>query len=111
MQSIKRYKQLYNDSAAGTGSWVRLDNRYESISVRPLHFSITAGDTFVLQAIVKDVRGDGDGLTYLSTLLPSEIATIGTFAVTADELLEGNYSWIRVIKSGTNGVGVVEGFI
>ncbi len=111
MQSIKRYAQLYNATTAGTGSWFRLDNRYETISVRPLHFSITAGDTFVLQAIVKDVRGDGDGLTYLDSLLPSEISTLGTFATSTDELLEGNYSWIRVVKSGTNGVGVVEGFI
>lgn len=109
MTSAKRYVQLYNARAAGTSPWFRLDSRYEKISVRPLHFSITAGDTFVLQATVKDVMGIDE--TYLNNLTAAEIATLGTFTATGDELIEGNYTWIRVIKTGTTGLGVVEGFI
>ncbi len=109
MTSAKRYVQLYNATAAGTSPWFRLDSRYEKISVRPLHFSITAGDTFILQALVKDFKGIDE--TYLNSLSASDIATLGTFIATGDELLEGNYTWIRVTKTGTSGVGVVEGFI
>lgn len=109
MTSVKRYVRLYNSSSAGTSAWFRLDSRYEKISVRPLHFSLTAGDTFILQALVKDFKGIDE--TYLNSLTAADIATIGTFAATGDELLEGNYTWIRVTKTGTNGLGVVEGFI
>jgi hypothetical protein len=109
MTSAKRYVQLYNATAAGTSPWFRLDSRYEKISVRPIHFSITSGDTFTLQAIVKDVKGIDE--TYLNSLLSTDIATIGTFTTTSDELLEGNYTWVRVVKTGTAGLGVVEGFI
>lgn len=109
MTSAKRYVQLYNSAAAGTSSWFRLDSRYEKISVRPIHFSITAGDTFVLQALVKDAKGIDE--TYLNSVTAADIATLGTFTSTGDELIEGNYTWIRVTKTGTNGVGVVEGFI
>ncbi len=109
MTSAKRYVKLYNASAAGTGAWFRLDSRYEKISVRPIHFSITAGDSFVLQATVVDFKGIDE--TYLNNLQASDIATLGTFVATSDELLEGNYTWVRVVKSGTAGIGVVEGFI
>ena len=109
MTSAKRYVKLYNDTAAATSGWFRLDSRYEKISVRPIHFSITAGDTIVLQATVVDSKGIDE--TYLNNLAASDIATIGTFVATGDELLEGNYTWIRVVKTGTNGLAVVEGFI
>ena len=109
MTSAKRFVQLYNSSAAGTSGWFRLDSRYEKISVRPIHISLVAGDTFVLQALVKDFKGIDE--TYLNNVTAAEIATLGTFTATGDELIEGNYTWVRVQKTGTNGVGVVEGFI
>ncbi len=109
MISAKRYVQLYNSASAGTSPWFRLDSRYEKISVRPIHFSIVAGDTFILQAIVKDFKGIDE--TYLDSLTAADISTLGTFIATGDELIEGNFTWIRVTKTGTAGVGVVEGFI
>lgn len=109
MTSAKRYAVLYNSATAGTGQWFRLDSRYEKISVRPIHFSITSGDTFILQALVIDSKGIDE--TYLTSITTDDICTLGTFTATGDELIEGNYTWVRVVKTGTNGVGKVSGFI
>ena len=109
MTSAKRYVQLYSATAAGTSPWFRLDSRYEKISVRPLTFSIASGDSFLVQGTTKDFKGIDE--TYLTNLLTSDITNIGTFTTSGNDLIEGNFTWIRVTKTGSAGLGVVEGFI
>ena len=111
MTAIKRYKVLYDSAAAGNGNWIRLDNRYDQSSERIIHIDLTAGDTVVLQGVVKDQRGvDQD--TIIASLVPSDIAVIETFiADSTEHLLVGPWSFIRVVKTGTTGNAKVSGFV
>ncbi len=107
--SIKRFKTLLSQSAAGASDWLDLDVRYEKISVRPIQISLTAGDTIAIQAIVKDVKGIDK--SYLDTLADTDITTLATYTTSANDLIEGNWTYIRIVKTGTNGLAVVEGFV
>lgn len=108
--SIKRFKVLYDDTAAGTGDWIRLDNRYDDGSeIRSLIVKLTAGDTATLQATAKDVRG-GDG-SFVDDLLAKEIATLTIYTGDTNDLLEGPWTHIRVIKTGTAGNCYVAGYV
>lgn len=106
---IKRYKQLYNATAAGTGSWVELDIRYDKAPFRTLIFSVTAGDTLELQGITKDFKGIDE--TWLTSLTASEITSLKTYTASGNDVLEGPWTHIRVVKTGTAGNGLVEGFV
>lgn len=107
--SIKRYKVLYNSATAGTGDWVALDTRYEQLSERPLKVTLVDGDTVTLQAIVKDVKGPDK--SFLTTLTDSEIASLKTYTETEQDILEGAWTYIRIVKTGTSGVALVEGTV
>ncbi len=113
--SIRRYKSLYNATSAGTGSWIRLDARYEVDSLgRPLNISLTSGDTITLQALVKDWRPATGGVTeaaFLAAIVDADIATLKEYTESENDVLEGNWTYIRAIKGGTVGNATVEGFI
>ena len=109
MHIAKRYKKLYNDTAAGTGGWVRLDGRYAPIINSEVQATVASGDTLALQATSVDVKGIDE--TYLTNLLASDITTLNTFSSSGNYVINGNYTWVRVVKTGTAGLGVVEGFI
>lgn len=106
---IQRYVKLYDATAAGTGTWYPLDARYEKISERALNITLSAGDTLALQAVVKDVK-DIDQ-SYLNTLNPEDITTLKTYTQTGNDILKGNWRYLRVVKTGTAGKGTIEGFI
>lgn len=107
---IRRYKVLYDDSAAGTSDWLALDSRYEDDGVgRVVTVTLAAGDTFELQGIVKDVKGINK--TFLTTLSTSEIHSIKTYTASENDILEGQWTYIRVVKTGTAGEGRFEGFV
>ncbi len=109
--SIKRFKTLYDtQAAAGTGDWVPLDVRYDDGSeVRTLIISVTSGDTVELQGIVKDVKGMDK--SFLDTLQTSDITTLATYTESDNDVLEGPWTYIRVVKSGTSGPCKVSGFV
>jgi len=98
-----------NQSTAGNSKWFDLDVRYEKISVRPINGTVTAGDTVAIQATTKDVKGNG--LSFLNSLAASDYTTLATYTTNFNDLIEGNWTYIRVVKTGTNGAAVVEGFI
>ena len=107
--SIKRYHQLYNDSAAGNSQWWDLDVRYEQLADRPIQGTVTAGDTVAIQAITKDVKGNDK--SFLTSLAASDVTTLATYVANFNDVIQGNWTYIRVVKTGANGVSVVEGFI
>lgn len=108
--SIRRYKVLYDDSAAGTSDWINLDSRYDDKgSGRLITVTLTAGDTFELQGIVKEVKGIDK--SFLTTLESDEIHSIKTYTATENDILEGQWSYIRVIKTGASGEGRFEGTV
>lgn len=107
--SIRRYVQLYNSATAATGSWIELDSRYEELSERALIITVTSGDTLTLQGVVKDVKGNDQ--SYLNSLSAADITTLKTYTTSGNDIMHGNWRYIRVVKTGTAGVGTIEGFI
>lgn len=110
MASIRRNKELYDAVAAGTGEWIALDTRYEdSPTSRPIRVVLTAGDTLTLQGIVRDVKGIDK--SFLDSLTADDISTLKVYTATENDLLDGNWTYIRAVKTGTAGRGLMEGFI
>jgi len=109
MTSIRRHKVLYDSADAGTGEWIQLDTRYEEGATRAIRAYVTAGDTITLQGIVKDVKG-GDQ-TFLDNLAAKEISTIKIYTQSEQDILEGNWTYVRAVKAGTAGAALMEGLI
>lgn len=108
--SIRRHKRLYDALAAGTGDWIQLDTRYdESPAGRPLRVVLTAGDTLTLQGILKDEKGIDK--SFLNSLLAEDISTLKIYTTSQVDVLDGNWTYIRAIKTGTAGKGILEGVI
>ena len=107
--NIKRFKELYNSSTAATSDWYQLDTRYDENMVRSLVVSVTSGDTVTIEGIVKDVKG-GDK-SFLDVLVDGEIATIKAYTESGRDVLEGPWTYIRVVKEGSNGRAIVQGFV
>lgn len=108
--SIRRNKFLYNAIAAGTGDWIPLDVRYEGHPEgRPLRIVLSAGDTLTLEGIVRDVKGADK--SFLTSLVTTDISIIKVYTETEDDLLDGNWTYIRAVKTGTTGLGIMEGFV
>src|ERR1035437_8334733 len=110
MSAIKRHKILYNASAAGTGDGVRLANRFEIPADRVVQADMTAGDHLFLEATSMDVRGSISD-SYLADLTAADITILSDITATGNYEIDGPWSWVRVRKTGTNGVGKVQGFI
>ena len=107
--SIKRFKTLYNSATAGSSDWIQLDTRYENQSNRVLNVVVVAGDTVKVEATAYDPKGgDRDDLASLST---DEITTLSTVSSTGSYQITGSWPYIRVTKTGTAGIALVEGFI
>lgn len=106
---IRRYKTLYDATAAGTGSWIRLDSRYETHPTRTIRVSLVAGDTMELQGVVWDTKSIDK--SFLDTIDTKYISSIKTYTQSEQDVLEGPWTYVRAVKSGTNGEGLIEGFI
>lgn len=112
MTAIKRYKVLYNDSAAETSEWFRLDVRYDHDTVRTLNIELTAGDTITIEGTTFDVRGtDKQRRDGLAALTAEDIGTLNTYTTSDTDNLTGPWTHIRVVKTGTTGNAKVSGFI
>lgn len=110
MGSVRRYVDIYSAIAAGTGDWVPLDTRYEKTPEgRALRVQLTAGDTITLQAITKDVKGIDK--SFLTSLLAQDISTLKTYTQSETDLLDGNWTYIRAVKTGTAGIGIISGVV
>jgi hypothetical protein len=109
MTSIRRHKVLLDQSAAVTTDWYKLDTRYDSLNDRVLQLDITTGDTIEIQGTTQDVRGPDK--SFLASLAADDISTITS--KTADEAvtIPGNWSYIRVVKTGATGNAKVQGYI
>ena len=110
MGNIRRHVELYNATAAGTGDWVPLDVRYDdNPASRSLRCVLTAGDTLTLEGIIKDVKGIDK--SFLDDLLDNEISTLKIYTASEVDVLDGSWTYVRAIKTGTAGVGILEGFL
>jgi hypothetical protein len=107
---IKRHRTLLETTttAAATGDWFRLDSRYEEDPTRPIMGKVTAGDTVTIQVTAVDVRGEADPL---DTITADDISTTATYTADFDDVLRGNWTHVRAVKTGTTGTTKIQGFI
>lgn len=105
---IKRTKILFNATTPTTGDWFRLDTRYEEDPTRPLHGTVTSGDSLDLEGTTVDVRGETDATV---GILAEDITTLNTYTADFNDVLRGNWTYIRIVKTGSNGNAKVRGFI
>lgn len=112
MASIKRHKVLLDQSAAGSGEWVRLDARYEEAPERPIQVDVVTGDTITLEATSYEVKGDPNATTTgLASLSADDITIIETFTEDGNGVIAGYWTFIRVTKTGTTGNAKVQGYV
>lgn len=107
--SIKRYKVIFDGTAAETGEWFALDVRYDESPSRAIQVQVTSGDTIKIQAITKDVKGIDK--SFLDELDADDIADLKTYSASEADTLDGPWTYIRAIKTGTTGPAKVSGFI
>lgn len=107
--SVKRHVVLYDDSAAGSGTWFALDTKYESDSSRTVQINMNASDTIALQGTTIEAKDAAD----LGTVAAEDITTIQSYTGNTDEndALIGSFTFIRVTKTGTAGNAKVQGVI
>jgi len=107
--SIRRRKVLLDQTAAGNGPWIRLDSRYEDSPERAIQISLTAGDSVRIEGTTLDIRGEGDPT---DTIAAEDIAILdGSFSSSTSTILNGNWTYIRVVKTGSSGNAKVQGFV
>lgn len=107
---IRRHKELYNASAAGSGSWIHLDSRYENQPLRPFQISMNASDTIAIQGTTLRAK---DAVELDTLITSSDITTLETYTGSTDvnDVIVGSWTFIRAVKTGTNGTAKVQGFI
>ena len=113
--SIRRHIVLYDDSAAGNGEWFRLDSRYEETPERAIQITVSGGDSVTIQATTKDTRGPNPdtGLAFNpdTDLDPDDITALIVYNADENDILTGNWTYIRVVKAGTAANAKVQGYI
>lgn len=107
---IRRHKVLYNGSAAGNGTWVRLDSRYEEDAGRAITIHMNASDTISIEGTVIDAK---DVPSLEAIIEDADIAVIESYtgATEAGVTLSSNYTFIRAVKTGTTGTAKVQGYL
>ena len=111
MASIKRHKVLYDSAAAGSGEWFRLDSRYDEALERALQIKMNASDTVAIEATTIDAI---DAARLAAVIDEDEdVVTLESYtgATDVDGVLSGNWTYIRVTKTGTAGHAKVQGYI
>ncbi len=105
----RRHVVLFDASTASTGAWFDLDSRYEEFAQRAIQGTVASGDTITIQGTTRDVRGPDK--SFLTTLPATDITNIASYTANFSDILNGNFRYIRVVKTGTNGASKVQGFI
>lgn len=108
MASIKRNVVLLDQSAAGAGDWIRLDTRYDSDTERAMNINLTTGDTIAIEGVTLDAK---DATALAAIVESDDIATLGSFTENTSEILNGNWTYIRAVKTGTTGNAKVQGYV
>jgi hypothetical protein len=104
-----RHVVLLNTDSAGNGDWIQLEPQNASV-YRTIQVNMNASDTITIQGTTLEA----DDATALAGVIgASDITTIETYTGNTDEndALIGTFTFIRAVKTGTNGVAKVQGFI
>lgn len=105
---IRRNKVLFDAATASSGDWVKLDSRYEEDASRAVHGTVTTGDTVTVEGTTLDKK---DAAALSAVVTASDIATLKEFTANFADVLLGNWTFIRVTKTGTAGASKVQGYV
>ena len=108
---IRRHKVLLNTSAAGAGDWIRLDSRYEVDALRAFQINMNAADTVEIEGTTLDEQ---DATALAAVLVdPADITTLKSYTgnTSENDVIVGNWTFIRANKTGTTGVAKVQGHV
>lgn len=106
--SIRRNKVLLDSTSATTGDWIRLDSRYEDSPERSIQISMNSNDTITIQGTTVDIRGQEDPTDNIKS---EDIVDLSSFSAKTSTVLNGNWTYIRAVKTGTSGPAKVQGFV
>lgn len=108
MVAIKRNVVLLDQSAAGNGDWVRLDTRYDQNTERGINISLTSGDTIEIEGVTLDAK---DAVALAAIVESDDIGILGTYTESDADVLTGNWTYIRAVKTGTTGNAKIQGYV
>lgn len=103
---IKSNKVLMNQTTAGTGTTFPLDVRYDLSPMRAVHGTVTTGDSVTIQGTTWDRRGPDK-----TNLASATFHNLGTYTANFTDILNGPWTYIRIVKTGTAGNATVYGMI
>lgn len=108
MTSIKREVTMLDSTAAGTSQWFHCDYRYDQAPFRNISVNMASGDTIEIQGTTYDPKGtDINSLTVPTT----KIVSIKSYTASGQDIIQGPWAALRVVKTGTTGRAVVDGLI
>ncbi|GAG78539.1 unnamed protein product [marine sediment metagenome] len=108
---IRRHKVLLDTITAGAGDWVRLDSRYEVDSLRAFQIDMNASDTIEIEGTTLDEQ---DATALAAVIVdPEDITTLKSYTgnTSENDVIVGNWTFIRANKTGTNGIAKVQGHV
>jgi len=106
--SVKRYVLMFNATAASTSRWYEFDFRYDHAPFRTINVNLASGDTVTIEATTYDIKGQD--INQL-TVPADEIVTLKTYTSSGEDVIQGPWAAIRVVKEGTAGNAKVDGII
>lgn len=99
---------MYNATAAGTSQWFHFDFRHDDAPFRTINVNMSVGDTVNIEATAYDIKGqDINNLTVPA----DEIVVLKSYTASGEDVIQGPWAAIRIVKSGTTGKAVVDGII
>ncbi len=108
---MANYQTLFFDLAAGdTATPWRRNLGTNSQGTRAIHGTLTSGDTITVQ--MTNERLEAEQQTLISNVSTANFAASPVQSSTVFNIgYDGNFRWVRVVKTGTNGAarGIVEG--
>ena len=97
--------------AAGdtTTPWFRLNGAVEAGKVRGIAGALTAGDTIQIQVTHQNLSNNDKSLSEVpGSTAANTVAVSDTFSTTQFQtILNGNWNWIRAVKTGSNGPATI----
>ena len=93
--SDAKHAVLWSDATAGTGAWKAINPESTLVTIT---MSIGGADTVVIEA-----TNDVENLSGSPVVLQSASYT----SADTGAVLEGNYAFVRAVKTGTNGTSTI----
>lgn len=105
-----RKPYLLIDDAAGdeTGRWIPLDYRFSPEEDRSIHGTVTAGDNVIIEATTVRAK---DRFALANIIEAADITVLQTYTEDFNDIINGQWTFVRARKTGSNGTSRVRGIL